>query len=57
MCIIATDSAGGIYAVSRITNHKAYLVPITGTQFASGAGVPWNLTTPVANTSVTLDNA
>jgi len=57
MAIIATDSAGGIYAVSKLTNRKAYLTPISGTQFTTGQAAQWNLTTPTANVSVTLDNA
>jgi hypothetical protein len=57
MAIIATDSAGGIYAVQKLTNRKAYLTPITGTQFSSGQAASWNLSSPVANVSVTLDNA
>jgi len=57
MAIIATDSAGGIYAVSKLTNRKAYLTPISGTQFTTGQAAQWNLSTPVANVSVTLDNA
>jgi hypothetical protein len=57
MAIIATDSAGGIYAVSKLTNRKAYLAPITGTQFTAGQAAAWNLTSAVANVSVTLDNA
>jgi len=57
MAIIATDSAGGTYAVQKLTNRKAYLTPITGTQFSSGQAASWNLSSPVANVSVTLDNA
>lgn len=57
MAIIATDSAGGIYAVSKLTSRKAYLVPITGTQFTTGQAAQWNLSSPTVNVSVTLDNA
>jgi len=57
MCIIATDSAGGIYAVQKLTNRKAYLTPITGTQWTAGQAAAWNLTSAVSGYSVTLDNA
>ena len=57
MCIIATDSAGGIYAVQKLTARKAYLTPITGTQWTAGQTAAWNLTSAVANYSVTLENA
>jgi hypothetical protein len=57
MAIIATDSAGGIYAVQKLTNRKAYLTPITGTQWTAGQAAAWNLTSAVSGYSVTLDNA
>jgi len=57
MAINVTDSAGGTYWVYKITNRKAYLIQNTGTQFANNQAVPWNLTTPVANVSVTVDNS
>lgn len=56
MTIQATDSAGGTYYVSKLTAHKATLVPITGTQFASGATAGWNFSTAVVNVSVVIDN-
>jgi hypothetical protein len=56
MSIQATDSAGGTYYVSKITAHKVTLVPITGSQFISGATAQWNFTTAVLNTSVVIDN-
>jgi hypothetical protein len=56
MTIQATDSAGGTYYVSKITARKVTLVPITGTQFISGATAQWNFTTAVLNTSVVIDN-
>ncbi len=52
MTIVATDSADGTYFVTKLTNRTARLVPGTGTQFASGAVVPWNLVTAVINVSV-----
>ena len=56
MTIQATDSAGGTYYVSKITARKVTLVPITGSQFASGATAQWNFTTAVLNVSVVVDN-
>jgi hypothetical protein len=56
MTIQATDSAGGTYYVRKLTGRKAYLVPITGSQFASGTTAQWNLTTAVINVSVVIDN-
>ncbi len=52
----ATDSAGGTYYVYKLYGETAYLTPDTGTQFAANTHVQWNITTPVLNTSVTLDN-
>ncbi len=54
--ITATDSAGGTYYVYKLYGETAYLTPDTGTQFAANTHVPWNITTPVASTSVTLSN-
>jgi hypothetical protein len=55
--ITATDSASGTYFVSKIAGRKATLVRGTGTQFAEGASVPWNLTGAVLNASVLVANA
>ncbi len=52
----ATDSAGGTYYVYKLYGETAYLTPNSGTQFAANTHVQWNVTTPVASTSVTLDN-
>jgi hypothetical protein len=52
----ATDSDGGTYYVYKLYGETAYLTPDTGTQFAANTHVQWNITTPVASTSVTLDN-
>lgn len=52
----ATDSAGGTYYVYKLYGETAYLTPDTGTQFAANTHVQWNITTPVLNTSVTLNN-
>ena len=59
--IIATDSASGTYYVTKITAHRALVVPGTGTQFplVNGAAqsIPWELDTAVLNTSVRVANA
>lgn len=57
MSIVATDSAGGTYFVTKLTARKAVLVPGTGTQFASGASVPWTFGSAVLNTSVKIPNS
>lgn len=54
--ISATDSAGGTYYVYKLYGETAYLTPDTGTQFAANTHVQWNITAPVASTSVTLSN-
>jgi hypothetical protein len=59
--IIATDSASGTYYVTKITAHRALVVPGTGTQFplvnGSAQSIPWELDTAVLNTSVRVANA
>ena len=59
--IVATDSAGGTYYVTKLTAHRAVVVPGTGTQFPLVGGlpqsVPWVLDTAVLNTSVKIPNA
>jgi len=54
MAIIATDSASGTYYVTKLTARKAVLTQGTGSQFATGAQVPWNTTGAVASVSVTI---
>lgn len=59
--ITATDSAGGTYWVTKLTGHKATVVPNTGTQFPLNADstpqqIRWVLDTAVLNTSVKIDN-
>lgn len=55
--IVATDSAGGTYFVSKITKHKVTLVRGTGTQFAEGASVAWVFTGATINETVALASA
>ncbi len=59
--ILATDSAGGTYYVTKLTAHRALVTPGTGTQFPLVGGnpqsIPWTLGTAVLNTSVKIPNA
>jgi len=57
MTINATDSAGGTYWVTKLTAHKATLVPNTGTQFTANTAVQWTLSAPTVDETVKLDNA
>lgn len=57
MNIIAQDSAGGQYYVSRLESRTATLVPTTGLQFAANAQAQWTFGTAVENVSVTITNA
>lgn len=57
MEIRATDSDGGTYWVTKLTSRLAVVEPDTGTQFASGQRVKWNLTGAVEDVSVEVDNA
>jgi hypothetical protein len=55
--IVATDSAGGTYYVTKLTAHRAVVVPGTGTQFVLDSSVPWTLGDAVANVSVKISNS
>lgn len=57
MSIMATDSAGGTYLVSKLTAYRAVLVPVAnthggtssaGTAFASGASAKWSFDAAVS---------
>lgn len=56
MTMLATDSAGGTYYVTKLTMNLALLIKgdRTGTQFTSGTLVKWSLDAPVLNYSVQL---
>ena len=65
MSIKATDSAGNTYFVSKLTAHRATLVPAAnvhggtttiGSQFASGESAMWTFGSAVVNTTVTIEN-
>lgn len=55
--IVATDSAGGTYYVTKLTAHRAVVTPGTGVQFSANSSVPWVLDTAVANVSILIPNA
>jgi hypothetical protein len=55
--IRATDSDGGTYWVTKLTARLAVVEPDSGTQFASGARVKWNLSGAVEDVSVEVENA
>ena len=55
--LTATDSAGGTYYVSKITNNYVTLVPNDGTQFSSGARAQWVFSGPVNGVSVSIPAA
>lgn len=57
MTITATDSAGGTYFVTKIGARKVTITRGTGTQFATGASVPWTFGSAVNGYSVKLSNA
>ena len=54
--INATDSVGGTYWVTKLTNHKATLVRNSGTAFANGQAVKWTFSGSPASDQVTIDN-
>jgi hypothetical protein len=56
VAINATDSVGGTYWVSKITNRRCRVTRNTGTQFADGVTVNWTFGSAVANVSVKIDN-
>lgn len=55
--ISATDSDGGTYFITKLTAHRATVTQGTGTQFATGTSVPWNMTAAVADVSLLIANA
>ena len=55
--LTATDSAGGTYHVSKITRNLVTLVPVTGTQFASGERAKWVFSGPTLDFSVSIPGA
>jgi hypothetical protein len=57
MTITAVDSAGGTYFVTKITARKVTVTRGTGTQFATGASVPWSFSAPTVNQTLQVANA
>ena len=57
MTITAVDSAGGTYFVTKITSRKVTVTQGTGTQFATGASVPWSFSAPTVNQTLQVPNA
>lgn len=55
--LMATDSDGGDYFVTKLTAHKALLTANTGTQFTTGSSVKWVLSSAVEDSSVVIANA
>lgn len=58
MTIIATDSGGKTYYVTKLTAHKALVTQFgaAGHEFASGTSVPWSLSAAVLNQRVQVEN-
>ena len=56
MALIATDSVGGTYFVTKLTSRLATLTRGTGTAFATDDNVQWTLGSAVLNTSVSIAN-
>ena len=52
-----TDYAAGTYFATKITARKATVTRGTGTAFATGAAVKWNMSAAVAGDSLLVDNA
>jgi hypothetical protein len=57
MNIIAEDSAGGTYFVTKLTSRRATIVADTGTQFDNDSSVGWSLLAAIAGTTVKIRNA
>ena len=57
MTIIAQDSTGGTYYVTKIGARRCTVTQGNGTAFATGTSVPWTFATPAPSGYVTLDNA
>jgi hypothetical protein len=57
MTIIAQDSTGGTYYVTKIGNHRCTITQGNGTAFATDSSVPWTFASPAPSGYVTFDNA
>jgi len=58
MIIVATDSTGCTYYVTKLTKNKATLTRFGGGsyEFADGSQTPWTISSPTLNTNVQLAN-
>jgi hypothetical protein len=52
-----TDSVGGTYFATKITARKATVTRGTGTAFATGQAVKWNMTAAALGDSLLIENA
>lgn len=59
MTIIATDSSSNTYYVTKLTNHRATLTPLTGSshEFVAGSATRWTFDSASFGESVTIQNA
>jgi hypothetical protein len=57
MTIVATDSAGGTYYVTKLGGRRCTVTQGTGTQFATGSSVPWTFDSATEDYSVKIANA
>ena len=57
MTIIAQDSTGGTYYVTKIGSRRCTVTQGNGTAFATNSSVPWTFANPAPAGYVTLDNA
>jgi hypothetical protein len=55
--ILATDSDGGTYYVTKLTAHKATVTRGTGTQFATNEAVQWTFGDATEDVTVKIANA
>jgi hypothetical protein len=55
--ILATDSDGGTYYVTKLTAHKATVTRGTGTQFATNEAVQWTFDAATEGSTVQIANA
>jgi hypothetical protein len=57
MTIIAQDSTGGTYYVTKIGARRCTITQGNGTAFATDSSVPWTFASPAPSGYVTFDNA
>lgn len=53
--LTAVDSVGDTYYIDKLTSRTALVTQGNGSQFATGAKVPWNITEAVVNTSIKIN--